>query len=958
MTAPASELTSARSGDRQWLAALGLSSYVAIDLETTGLDPTTHRIIEVGAVRFRNGKPDAEFRTFIHADRPLDPFISELTGIRDSDLTDAPQFADIASDLLDFIGDDALVGQNIDFDLGFLRAGGEDLLPRAQADRFSFFQTRVLDTAWLARVFWAELPGFSLAALSRTFGVELEHAHRAVNDARATGSVLAKMIEQLPSRVWYDLADELNGLISTTTHRSRFFFEALTELTRSIERPPQAMEETPQEPEAESALQPLDQLFGEAGTFEQRLPFFRFRPMQLELARAIESALDQNKILLAEAPTGVGKSLAYLAPALRWVTADPEAGRQIVVSSHTKVLQEQLFRKDMAEIHSAMDGNFRAAVLKGRNNYLCRRRLKLLLREARERLTDVDRMQLMPLLRWSELTATGDISEISGFNPRHQPFIWSQVASDSLACAPSVCSVAKGDFYRIAQERAAKAQVLFVNHALLVSDLPRFTAGFKRLVLDEAHQIEKAMVGAMTVEISSASFRNLLSRLVDERSSRGLLAAAVAKLKHGETHYLHETGTALVSRVRGLFAVSRQGFNYLADQFVRMLADNDRSGKQRFRVGERLHTEICRAIGPFLSEWTEFSSALKDFTLAIADLRGEEKFPAETLVELKSAADNVEQIREQLAQMLREDDPNTVVWAEYGRSPHYNWCSLYAAPVSIGKIMARVFWPAVESVTLSSATLTVGGQFGVLKESLGLDALPAERIREIVLASPFRLSEQMRTFVPTFLPAPRADATAHSDALVNLISQIVDRFPRGTLILSTSNMLVDKLTSALKPVVRRAERTLLSQGSSGSLAEILAEFRRLGNAVLVGAASFWEGIDVVGDALQILIVTRIPFDVPTDPWVAARCEALQEAGHDSFSEYTVPVSALRLKQGIGRLIRHPQDRGIAIITDPRLFTSRYGRIIRESLPSQPVSARSEGELFTEIESFFNSRSPC
>ncbi|HEY3294312.1 MAG TPA: helicase C-terminal domain-containing protein [bacterium] len=952
MTAPAFEPGTAESGAAGWLDKLGLSSYVAIDLETTGLDSSVNQIIEVGAVRFRNGVPDSEFRSFVRADRPLDQFIIELTGITDKDLTGAPAFADIANDLLDFIGTDPLVGQNVEFDLGFLRAAGENLLPRTQGDRLAFFQARVLDTALLSRTFWAEFPSFSLASLCRAFGVQLVQAHRALDDARATGEVLARMMQSLPSRVWEELARELNWLVSGTTHRSRFFFSALEEVTTGLGRPEFPQISDGEEDEEPAATPDLDQLFGKDGVFEKKLPFFRFRPMQLELAKAAEASFDHNKILLAEAPTGVGKSLAYLAPALRWVMADPEASRQVIVSSHTKVLQEQLFRKDMREIHTALGRGFRAAVLKGRANYLCKRRLRSLVRESRERLTDVDRMNLMPLLRWSELTATGDISEISGFNIRTLPFLWTQVASDSLACAGSACGAAKGDFYRVAQERAAKAHVLFVNHALLVSDLPRFTGGFKKLVLDEAHQIERAMVGAMTLEISPALFRNMLSRLVDERTSRGLLGAVSAKLKKSEKSSKVEGATPLLSQVRGLYATSRQAFGYLADQLVRMLSENDRASKQRFHVGQRIHDEICRALGPFLTDWSEFSSALKKFTLELSDLRGDDKLAPETLVELRSACDGVEQIREQLAHMLREDDPNAVTWAEFGRSPQHNWCALYAAPVSVGKIMAKVFWPSVESVVLTSATLTVGGKFDVLKSSLGLESLPPERLSESILSSPFRLSEQMRTFVPTYLPAPRAGDGGHSDATVDLIAKLVERFPRGTLILSTSNVLVDKLTTALNPVARKANRRLLSQGASGSLAEMVAEFRKQGNAILVGAASFWEGIDVVGDALQILIVTRIPFDVPTDPWVAARSEALTDAGRDAFSEYSLPVSALRLKQGVGRLIRHPQDRGIAIITDPRLFKSRYGRVIRESLPSAAIAVASESELFQETERFF------
>jgi ATP-dependent DNA helicase DinG len=203
-----------------------------------------------------------------------------------------------------------------------------------------------------------------------------------------------------------------------------------------------------------------------------------------------------------------------------------------------------------------------------------------------------------------------------------------------------------------------------------------------------------------------------------------------------------------------------------------------------------------------------------------------------------------------------------------------------------------------------------------------------------------------------YLPEPRFDGSAHATAVGELAAQVVERFNRGTLILCTSNDMAEQITTTLSPILRRRNRVLLSQHVTGSLHELLAEFRRLQNAVLVGAGSLWEGIDVVGEALQILIVTRLPFDVPSDPWVAARCESIQESGNDPFSQYSVPVAALRLKQGLGRLIRHPEDRGVAIVADPRLLTARYGYWIRRSLPVQPVPMHSDADLLNAVEHFF------
>jgi len=940
--------------DANWLQQLDLSRFVSIDLETTGLDPSVHEIIEIGAVRFVDGLPADEFQTLIRPRYPLDPFITELTGITDADLEHAPPFDEVAAPLLEYIGKDVLVGQNLEFDLGFLRSAGEKKLGKCRDNPFLFVNRRAVDTVWLARIFWAELSGFSLKALAEAFEVTPVRAHRAKEDAYTAGSVLVEMLRRLPTRVWSELAEHLDRLIEGTNQRSRFFFRRLCEAAENIPKPratPALHQQNDFEYETDSS--DLRILLGKDGLFEERLAFFRERPAQIALAKSVDSSFNEHRILLAEAPTGVGKSLAYLVPSLNWIRADTEGERQVVVSSHTKVLQEQLLRKDIGEIRRALGGNFRAAVLKGRNNYLCKRRLHILLRDADTRLSEADRMQIMPLLRWSDMTATGDISEIGGFNPRFQSFLWSLVCSDSLACAGSACSAAKGDFYRSAQDRAAKAQIVFVNHALLMVDFLRLmSGGQKRLILDEAHQIERAMVNAATTDISTLVMRGVLTRLVDEKADRGLLYNVSDRTDS-------EMVGSLIVKVRSLHFSSRQSLSGLGEHLVGRLRAAERTSRARFRFGDGMHLLIRDHLADLLIEWLEFSERLNELVRELANLRGEDRISPETMVEFRSVSDNVLAIGSRLSRVIEEEADNEVTWVEYGKGTHGGWCSIHTTPVSVGQIMKKVFWPQLESAVLTSATLTVNNRFAVTRECLGLDDEDSGgRICEISLDGPFNLQTQMRTFVPTFLPEPRQDEALHAEAVSSLTARIVEEFSRGTLVLCTSNEMLERITAALTPVVRKVGRRLLSQWSSGSLPELVAQFRRSQNAILVGAASLWEGIDVVGDALQILIVTRIPFDVPSDPWFSARCEALQAAGRDPFMDYTVPMAALRLKQGIGRLIRHTDDRGIAVLMDPRIFTSGYGGLIRSSLPSTPRRMRKETDLFTEMNSFWEGQSTC
>ncbi|MBU0508508.1 DEAD/DEAH box helicase [bacterium] len=937
-----------------WWDDLGLSKFVAVDVETTGLDSESDELIEIGAARFHNGKIAETYRTFIRPKRQLDPFITQLTGITDEDLRLAPHFPEVAGEFLEFLADDPLVGHNIEFDLSFLRTAGTAFGRTKSTNPFAFVNANAVDTVLLARTFWPELPSFSLGSLTRTFDVQRQATHRAQEDAVATGSLLAAMVERLPTRVWHSLAADLNGLVSSTTHRSRFLFSALLRLTVGSEKPPPVQKSETAGEDTVEFRHDLAELFGRGGLLERTLPFFRLRPQQVELAEAIETAFAENHLLLAEAPTGVGKSLAYLVPALRWALEDPEEKRQVLVSSYTKILQEQLHRKDIADLRKAVGNVFFSAVLKGRHNYLCRRRLRRLLTEADARLTELDRIHLMPLLRWSELTSVGDISEISGFSPRLHPHLWAQVSSDSMACAGSACSVAKGDFYRAAQERAAKAHVVFVNHALLASDWARLSAGGgKRLVLDEAHQLERALVGAATIEISFLAIRSVLSRLTDERTDRGLLHSIYVHLLDVSTD-ISARAERIVTDTRSLFLSARHALGELGEHLVQRLEPGDRTGKLRYGFGDAIHESITRSLSSFADALQSHSVSLRRLVEDLAELRGDDRPSAETLVELKSATESVETLAIRITRLLGESDSNLVTWIEFGRGAQLSWCSLYAAPVGVADIMEKSFWPAVDSAVLTSATLSAGGTFDMIRESLGLCAIAeADRLRETIVGSPFALADQMRVLVPLFIPDPRRGGVGYGEAICRIAANIVERFPRGTLILSTSNDLASKLTSALAPVVLRKGRALLSQSSGGSLPDLLDSFRKSRDGVLIGAMSLWEGIDVVGEALQILIVTRLPFDVPTEPWVAARCDAMQETGLDSFGQYSVPVATLRLKQGLGRLIRHPEDRGIAIVMDPRLFTARYGQMIRESLPVQPSPTRTEEDLMQQMEEFFS-----
>lgn len=753
------------------------------------------------------------------------------------------------------------------------------------------------------------------------------------------------LVDSLGERVWGDLAAELYAVAKQGHHRAEKFFAALQAQTVDIP-PPLSPKPDPRPELTRVSLASL----AAGGEFHEHLEKFEPRAQQMQMAELVQMAFENEETLLLEAPTGTGKSLGYLVPALEWALGgEDDSDRQVVISSHTRSLQEQLLNKDIRDIGLATKSRIPAAILKGRDNYLCKRRLNAALVDIDGRLSDGERHKLLPLIRWSHLTTRGDIGEIGGFRPEFEPLLWSMVCSDGAACSGSMCGANRGDFYRKALDEAKKAKLLLVNHALLSTDFERFMSpgedSARRLVVDEAHQFERAVVSAYSTVFSDRVVRNVLSRFTDERSSRGLLAKlAKAALDDDISTEL----VALDVLIKTLFQKSRLSFQEAAGMPSR--TDQDES-KSRLCSSTPEQQRIENVLSPLINDLEDLFLRLDKVQSVLAR---EEELPRDTkekILELRSAIADLEGTVEVGKLSVSCESSDYVYWLESSQRRTNPTVAIFASPIFVAETLDKQLWRHARGSVLTSATLTHNSDFTVLRNALGISDSGERAVTKTVLDSPFELPAQMHCYCPTYLPEAK-QVQPHLTGVAQMVAALIEQTNRSILVLCTSHASSNEIFEKITPAARKHDRPLFQQRGGRDTHEIIKAFRESKGGVLVGAAALWEGIDLVGEALEILVVVKLPFDVPTEPWHEARGEMASAQNKDPFYSLSLPACAIRLRQGLGRLIRHHNDRGVAIIADTRLLKTRYGKVLQQHLPVKPEPADDLPSLLDNVRNFF------
>jgi ATP-dependent DNA helicase DinG len=688
------------------------------------------------------------------------------------------------------------------------------------------------------------------------------------------------------------------------------------------------------------------------------------RLSQREMAATIAKVYNEGGIGLLEAGTGVGKSLGYLVPALRWAAANKE---RTIVSTNTINLQEQLVGKDLPFLAKALhDQPVRFALLKGWRNYVCRVRLDQAAGGAAQLFDEGMASEVAALQAWAARTSDGSLADLPT-PPR--PEVWDEVSAEPDVCTRLKCAHFEDCFLFKARRAAAQADVIVVNHHLLLADLAvrrvaqnwedaAVLPAYARLVIDEGHHLEDAATAHLGTTVTRRALVRLMNRL--DRRGKGLLPLLAMRLSSSKdllsTASLDLVEERLAPAVHGLREKSALLFDLL-DTFIQEAGQPVVRLTQAFATHEIWRAGLAVALEDTLGEINLLHEGLQLVRERIEGSTKLDEALAPLLNEMRSVTRRLQGAGDGLRRALApppEDD--SVRWIEVrGRERSV---AVSSVPLDLAPILREDLFRRLDSAIVTSATLTASSgqvahdarRFDFLSARLGLTD-PDLRPTTAVFDSPFRYESQSLLAIPSDVPAPNVDADGHRRAVTRIVLDVAEASDGGMFVLFTSHREVRQLASELR--ARGVERRwpLLVHGEESRDA-LLSRFRDSGQAILLGTASFWEGVDVPGDALRGLVIAKLPFRVPTEPVTAAQCEAIEARGGDPFTEYMLPHATLRLKQGFGRLIRTGTDRGVVVIADPRIVTKRYGRGLLEALPPARREIGRWDALVERVRGFF------
>jgi DNA polymerase-3 subunit epsilon/ATP-dependent DNA helicase DinG len=947
-----------------------MRTLVSLDLETTGLDPERDSIIEIGIVRFRGDEVLDRWSSLINPQRDIPAKITELTGIsQEMVLRDGIPLWDGLREAQRLIGSHTVVGHNVNFDLSFMR-------------RQRMFQANdSIDTFELASILVPHAGRYSLSALAQELGIELNDAHRALNDALTAHQLYLRVFEratELPrdtleeivshaKRSGWTLADfwqealetQARGVFNTTLaaklKRSKTGQSALARRAALKAR----MDARPLKPVDEAQPLNVDEvaaLLASDGPFAQQFPGYEMRPQQVDMLRLVATAFNESGHAIVEAGTGTGKSIAYLLPAILWAQKN---GERVVISTNTINLQEQLAEKDVPAILEALKLDARAAVMKGKSRYLCPLRLADLRRNGPKTQDEV--RLLTKILIWLPNTLTGDGDELFIPAPGERT-AYARMSAQNPACNLNTCS-ATDCYFNQARRLAESAHVLIVNHALLLADIAvenRALPEYHYLVVDEAHHLEAAATDSLAYRIDRDELLRQLGDLISTsgRRSTGLLV----ELGNAARNALPVAQGALMETLTSQSAdavtrVAAQGVAFF-DELLDFLADRGNGESleysQRIRVTRAFRNEpgwtrVELAFENLLREMNALARGLQTLFTALNEL-GDVGGAADgsgmdfdmLTARVNGAKRFVDEAIEQMNAIVAKPNDQSIYWVELsaqqdrpgftrkaGSGPRV---TLNAAPLHVGQLMRKYIWDAKKSVVLTSATIRTATPASRGQSSFDhiQERLDAQNALTLAVGSPFDYPRSTLLYLVTDMPEP--NQPSYQQYVERALLELFRASQGRGMALFTSYSQLRATSRVVAPQLLKEGIVVYEQGDGASRRVMLEQFRAAERGVLFGTRSFWEGVDVQGEKLSALAICKLPFDVPTDPIFSARSETYD----DPFNEYSVPETVLRFRQGFGRLIRSKTDRGVILVLDRRLISKNYGASFLNALPNPTV----------------------
>jgi len=932
-----------------------MDKFVVIDIETTGHSPqTSDRMIEVGIVVIEDEQITNDFSTLLNPNKSIPPFITNLTGITDEDVVTAPNFSEKAHEIIDLFKNSYLVAHNVDFDLGFLN---EELA----LHELPILSPPVIDTVELARILYPQAPGYQLGQLAEYLKIIHRDPHRALSDAYVTAELFLNLKEKLRSLPYEtvvhllnlekNLHSDLDQLLSKQRDHTEFTATECHDVVsfRGLAFKNKQMTWTESTPINTSFGDLLDQVYEAHGALEKTMKDYEERPGQRTMSETIYDAFQSQNHTLIEAETGTGKSLAYLIPAIYEAIRTKD---RIVISTYTTQLQTQLMEEEIPIIREFIDHPFRIALLKGKSHYISLERFKHELENNPHDNYDIALTKAM-LLIWLTETETGDIDEIQ--LPASGYYFFNIISTDSESNIDPNSAWFSHSFYQRARRRAQQADVIITNHALLCTDLLneyKFIPSYKKVIVDEAHHFETTVSRHYGLQLDYVNIKYALNQIGLTNDGNWLQRILKRYPAMKQKIPVYEWDTAFHNMNYENNEFFRLLFQYVLDQQSKKHVLSD-TGRVQYRFIEEKEdlqswSVIKEMAGRIIHHMEDLIHFLIKIEHDLSQLDLPDKYEQDNLArhleKLQSFVERMEQL------FLNNADTSTVKWIEIEAYGAKNAVYIYAEPTDVSSLLANDFFDKMQSVVLTSATLTMRNSFSFIEKRLGL---VENEVVSKQIESPFTYEDQVQLLIPNDFP----DINEHVDDFIYSTCEAIISLAEVTdgrmLVLFTSYDMLRKSHAILRETLDVDKYMLIAQGiSSGSRTRLKKNFQSFDQAILLGTSSFWEGVDIPGDDLSSLVIVRLPFQPPNHPIYEAKSAAIHEEGKNAFIELALPDAVIRFKQGFGRLIRSTNDRGIVFVCDARMIEARYGKFFTESIPNVPITYDSMYQLINKAEDWF------